>query len=157
LDRKANYKIVNEDMTKWQPIIKRNREATQLDFREDVNLHKNYNNKTESKQFKDISVIREINEAQKEYNDAFKKDVDNTLNDLDEVTRGALMKNKHLLFYQELKAKRLKKIKSKLFRRIKKRQRERDNEKTFNLKISNNKDAMFEEIEKMEKKRAEVN
>lgn len=141
-------------MTEWQPIVKKNREATQLDFSENPNSQfKNFDNKLNSKQFGDMSFIKEINDAEKLVTGT--EDPEST-NQLSEAAKNALLKNKHLLLYQELKAKRLKKIKSKLYRRIKKKQRTREEEKVFNMKISNNKDALLEEIEKMERKRAEV-
>ena len=83
-------------------------------------------------------------------------DFDKTEGPVAEAVKSELLKNKHLLLYQELRAKRLKKIKSKLFRRIKKKQREREQDKALNTRISSNKEAVFEEIEKMERKRAEV-
>ena len=139
-------------MTKWQPLVKRNREATQLDFREDPNAqHKNLSNKQNSNEFKTISVIDQLPKA-----DPSGLDFTVQESQQKELMKSELLKNKHLLLYQELKAKRLKKIKSKLFRRIKKKQREKEHDKTLNVRISNNKEAVFEEIEKLERKRAEV-
>ena len=148
---------MNTEVTDWQPIVKKNREATQVDFSENPDSQfKNLDNKFQSKQFTDISIIREINEAEKELqNEQFEK-LENTKNELSESAKNALLKNKHVLLYQELKAKRLKKIKSKLFRRIKKKARQREEDKTLHMKISNNKEALLEEIEKMERQRAEV-
>ena len=42
-----------------------------------------------------------------------------------------MQKQKHLVFYKELKQKRLKKIKSKLYRRIKKRNQKKKEEADF--------------------------
>lgn len=157
LERKANYSLINKEVTEWQPIVKKNREATQLDFSEDPNSQfKNLNNKMQSKQFSEMAFVKEINDAEKRaYTDQIET-IDNPNTTLSEAAKNALLKNKHLLLYQELKDKRLKKIKSKLFRKIKKKKRTKEEENAFNIRISNNKGAIVEEIEKMERKRAEV-
>lgn len=156
-ERKATSEIVNNEVTKWQSLVKRNREATQLDFRDDQNEQfKNLDNKLESRQFKGMAVVEELGKATGAIEGGQVVDFDKAEGPVAEAVKQELLKNKHLLLYQEMRAKRLKKIKSKLFRRIKKKQRDREHEKTLSMRIGNNKEAVFEEIEKMERKRAEV-
>jgi len=66
-----------------------------------------------------------------------------------------LIKAKHLLLYKELKQKRIKKIKSKLYHKIKKRQVERKKGEEFAEALKNNKNLLYEELEKLEYKRAQ--
>lgn len=154
LDRQANYGIVAQEMTEWQPIVKRNREATQLDYTTNPDAHlANFANKLNSNDLKSLSAIKDIAGAAREV-DAAEATADPSK--LTDAAQEALQKHKHLLLYQELKAKRLKKIKSKVYRRIKKKQREREEAKQLGAKLDGNKEALMEEIEKMERKRAEV-
>ncbi len=153
---------MKEEITDWQPIVKKNREAAQLDFREDPNWHiRNHDSKLQSKEFKSIGVIREINENLDQAKLLNANQIGNTIEEtinnqeLSKETQGALEKHRHLLLYRELKAKRLKKIKSKLFRKLKKKQREKEEAQQLNMKISSDKHALYEEIEKLERKRAE--
>lgn len=140
-------------MTEWQPIVKRNREATQLDFSENPDAHLgNINNKLNSGSVANMSAIKELSQFARDFEakEAAERQT------LSESAQNTLLKNKHLLLYQEIKAKRLKKIKSKIYRRIKKKQREREEEVAITAKIGGNKEALLEEVEKMERKRAEV-
>lgn len=154
LDRQASFGIVAAEMTEWQPVVKRNREATQLDFTTNPDAHlANFGNKLNSNDLKNLSAIREIAGAAREADAAEETATPSKLTD---AAQEALQKHKHLLLYQELKAKRLKKIKSKVYRRIKKKQREREEAKQLGNKLEGNREALVEEIEKMERKRAEV-
>jgi len=162
MQRAESYKIVNEEVTEWQPVIKKNREAAQIDFREDPNWHiRNHESKMQSKEFKSIGVIKDINQNLDQAKLLNANQIDNTIEEtiknqeLSKETIGALDKHRHLLLYREIKAKRLKKIKSKLYRRIKKKQREKEEAQQLGMKISNDKHALYEEIEKLERQRAE--
>lgn len=35
-ERKANYKLIVKDVSKWQPIVKRNRESEHLDLTQNI-------------------------------------------------------------------------------------------------------------------------
>lgn len=63
------------------------------------------------------------------------------------------MKQKHLLLYKEQKQKRIKKIKSKMFRKIKRKKEERRQTEILHSKMQD-KTLALEELEKMEMKRA---
>jgi len=153
---------VKEEVTEWQPIVKKNREAAQIDFRVDPNRHiRNHESKMQSKDFQSMGVIKDINENLDQAKLLNANQIDNTIEEtiknqeLSKDALGALEKHRHLLLYRELKAKRLKKIKSKLYRRLKKKQREKEEANQLSMKISRDKHALYEEIEKLERKRAE--
>ena len=145
LDRKANAKLINKEVKKWQDIIKKNREANHLNFVEKnelaefrmyhIYMYLQYSfiisfrnaNLPESKiktllEVKVESKLKELNMFDEE--DATKQD-SQLLKTL--PTKEAKLKlkqlanNRNLMFYQELKQKRISKIKSKLYHKIKKK------------------------------------
>ena len=153
LERKAIYNVTSHEITDWQPLVKRHREASQLDFKDDENRAcKNFANKLECRELRDNSVVQEINEVVRTMN------AENTdkATSVPAAVASELMKNKHLLLYQEIKAKRVKKIKSKQFRRIRKKQQQKEADRALALRVTGDKEALLEEIEKMEVRRAEV-
>ncbi len=161
--RVESYQIVKQELTDWQPIVKKNREAVQIDFREDPNKQlANFENKLRSKEFESREFNKEINQNlanAKLLNEAQLGESNGGTNGEGELSKealSALNKHRHLMLYKEIKAKRLKKIKSKVYRRIKKKQREKEEANILGMKISNDKEALYEEIEKLERRRAEV-
>ena len=158
LDREETYKVVNKDITKWQPIVKKHREAAQIDFRrnkDDITMNFNnkisFNNKDQRENTKVLKKQKLLTQEQldERLNDKI-KDSENK-----EKIHKELMKQKHLLLYKELKAKRLKKIKSKLYRRIKKRNQSKRDEANLHSRLQSDKSFALEELERMERKRAE--
>lgn len=120
-----------------------------------INFNSNINDRTNQ-----LSTNK-LFETNKEGNiDGNKKEDDNFLSKIqadyqDPETLALLDKNKHLLLYKEIKAKRVKKIKSKNYRRLKKKQKSEEEAKQLALRLSGDKDAIIEELEKLERKRAE--
>ncbi|KAL6512136.1 hypothetical protein OROGR_021733 [Orobanche gracilis] len=131
LERKAAYEQAKKDITKWEPLVKRNREAPTLYFDEDVDLGfstigaiaSEFEPRTDFE--KKITFL--VN--QDEFVEAHRNDGARLLElnkisieDLkDRQERNAKMRS--FLFRHELKAKRIKKIKSKTYRRLSKKDR----------------------------------
>ncbi|XP_024026216.1 uncharacterized protein C57A7.06 [Morus notabilis] len=131
LDRKAAYQHSNKDALKWVPLIKRNREAGTIIFDNDVDLG-----------FSTVGAIASEFEPRTEFEkkmaslvydekvmDAHKKDGARLL-ELNEVSvederdrQNRIAKMRSLLFRHEMKAKHIKKIKSKTFHRLLKKDR----------------------------------
>ena len=145
--QQINYGVVNEQMTEYLPIVKKNREAVSLDFR-NIHSDKNY----------DVSAPKDD-----EFTEAVAKGKINNYENLSKAESklvngqdlSELIKAKHLLLYKELKQKRVKKIKSKLYHKIKRRQKERQKGDELSEAIKNNKNVLYEELEKLEYKRAQ--
>ncbi|KAG1338720.1 putative U3 small nucleolar RNA-associated protein 14 [Cocos nucifera] len=126
LERKVAYEHSKKDVTKWEPLVKRNREAPTLYFDEDVNLG-----------FSTIGAIASEFEPRTEFEkkmallvqdpevmEAHKKDGSRLL-ELNKISvedvkdrQNRLAKMRSLLFRHEMKAKHIKKIKSKTYHRI---------------------------------------
>ncbi|CAH9146993.1 unnamed protein product [Cuscuta epithymum] len=131
LERKAAYEQSKKDISKWEPSVKRNREATTIFFDEDLDLGfstvgaiaANFEPRTDFER-KIASLVggSEIVEAHKkdgarllELNKISVEDVKGRQNEL--------AKMRSLLFRHEVKAKRLKNIKSKAYHRLLKKDR----------------------------------
>ncbi|KAL4509994.1 hypothetical protein ABPG72_010187 [Tetrahymena utriculariae] len=129
-ERKINYKIIQDDVAKWIPIIKRAREADHLDFTEKTqdNLRINAISGDELKKNK---IAMSIEQKLQQFNLKTEKQIKakeiELLEKLDpqEAKKriNEMNKQKMLLFQQEIKNKRVAKIKSKLYHRIKKKQK----------------------------------
>ncbi|KAK7337453.1 hypothetical protein VNO77_18029 [Canavalia gladiata] len=131
VERKAAYEISKKDVTKWQHIIQRNREAPTIFFDEDINLG-----------FSTVGAIASEFEPRTEFErkmaalvhddkvtEAHKKDGSRLL-EMNKVSiedekdrRNQIAKMRSLLFRHEMKAKHIKKIKSKTFHRLLKKDR----------------------------------
>ena len=138
VDRKAAYEATGEAVTKWQPIVKQNREKPTLTFvdQERAKMPRKKSIAALNAEFvPENDFEREIMAKLRETNATTGRDVeraeDLALNELtaEEVKerRARLAKMRNLLFRHELKAKRVKAIKSKTFHR--------HNRKTGALKI----------------------
>ncbi|KAG6471777.1 U3 small nucleolar RNA-associated protein 14-like [Zingiber officinale] len=131
LERKVVYYHTRKDMTKWEPLVKRNREAPTLHFDADVNLG-----------FSTVEAIASEFEPRTEFEkkmallvrdpeivDAYNKDGARLLElnkiNIEDVKehQHRLAKMRSLLFNHEMKSKRIKKIKSKTYHRILKKER----------------------------------
>lgn len=131
LERKAAYEHTKKDITKWEPLVKRNREAPTIFFDEKTDLNfstvgaiaSEFEPRTEfEKQMAALVSNSEVAEAHRkdgarllELNKVTEEDVK------DHQDRLAKMRN--LLFRHEMKAKRIKKIKSKTYHRLMKKDR----------------------------------
>ena len=128
LERKAAYEATGEAITKWQPLVKENREKPTLKFTDE---ERNKMNRKKSLAALNSDFVpttdfeTELMKKLEEANMATGKDVeraeDLAMNHLsvEEVKerRARLAKMRNLLFKHELKAKRVKAIKSKTFHR----------------------------------------
>ncbi|ACO65665.1 predicted protein [Micromonas commoda] len=128
IERKAAYETTKADIAKWQPIVKENREKPTLNF-VGVERDKMHRKKTLASINTDFvpenDFEKEIMAHLKEANALTGEDVeraeDLALNELTpeeaRERRARLAKMRNLLFKHEMKAKRVKAIKSKTFHR----------------------------------------
>ncbi|KAK8946668.1 hypothetical protein KSP39_PZI006388 [Platanthera zijinensis] len=159
LERKVAYEQSKKHITKWEPLVKRNREAPTLFFGEKIDLGVNtvgafaagHEPRTEfEKKMAELIGVPEIGEAQK--NDGFKILELNKVSIEDVRDRqNYLAKMRSLLFRHEMKAKHIKNIKSKTYHRILKKQRQ----KTASTEINVDPEEAKELAIKQEFKRAE--
>ncbi|KAA8539257.1 hypothetical protein F0562_025949 [Nyssa sinensis] len=131
LERKVAYEQSKKDITKWEPLVKRNREASTLYFDESIDLGfstvgaiaSEFEPRTDfEKKIASLVYDNEVVEAHQkdgarllELNKISVEDVKDRQN--------RLAKMRSLLFSHEIKAKRIKKIKSKTFHRLLKKDR----------------------------------
>jgi len=134
-EREENYNNIVDDLLKYQEKVKVNREADIIDFRQKHNISttgksivaNNKENNTFEQSIKDLLVKNKY--------DTDEKILENETKNLVKIDPKELMrrysemqKTKSLLYGQELKNQRKNKIKSKLYHKIKKKQREREEE-----------------------------
>ncbi|KAI4301423.1 hypothetical protein L6164_034703 [Bauhinia variegata] len=159
LERKAASEWSNKDITKWEPIIKRNRETPSVNFDQKVDL-----------EFTTVGAIASEFEPRTEFErkiaalihddklmEAHKKDGSRLL-ELNEVSvedekdrQNRIAKMRSLLFRHEMKAKHVKKIKSKTYHRLLKK----DKLKAASLQMEMDPEAAKEFAMKQERRRAE--
>ncbi|KAB2605127.1 hypothetical protein D8674_004844 [Pyrus ussuriensis x Pyrus communis] len=127
LERMAAYEKSTEELRKWEPIIKRNREAPTIYFDDDMDLRSSttsdfkprtefekkiaslvYDDQVKDAHLKDGSRLLELNKVSAE-------------DERDRHNRMAKMRS--LLFRHEMKSKHIKKIKSKTYHRLLKKDR----------------------------------
>ncbi|KAG8378493.1 hypothetical protein BUALT_Bualt08G0142900 [Buddleja alternifolia] len=159
LERKAAYEQSKKDITKWETLVKRNREAPTLYFDEDVDLGfstigaiaSEFQPRTDF----ETKIASLVN--QNEVVEAHKRDGARLL-ELNKISvedvkdrQDKLAKMRSLLFRHEIKAKRVKKIKSKTYHRLLKKDRKKAAEATIEM----DPEAAKELAMKQEFKRAE--
>ncbi|KAL7118270.1 hypothetical protein ACP275_03G125400 [Erythranthe tilingii] len=159
IERKAAYEQSKKDITKWEPVVKRNREASTLYFDEDVDLGfstigaiaSGFRPRTDFEK----KIASFVN--QNEVVDAHKNDGARLL-ELNKISveemkdrQERLAKMRSFLFAHEMKAKRIKKIKSKTYHRLLKKDRKKAAEAAFQM----DPEAAKEQAMKQEFKRAE--
>ncbi|KAM0906261.1 hypothetical protein ACQ4PT_016932 [Festuca glaucescens] len=159
LDRAATYKVHRHDISKWEGLVKSNREATTIYFENDLDLgqstvgaiaSKFEPRSTFEKQMAEVLRSTEIMEAHK--NDGAKILELNKM-DVEDVRerQNRLAKMRSLLFRHEMKAKRVKKIKSRTYHRLLKK----DKRKASSADLEADPEAAEESAMKQEFKRAE--
>ncbi|GMH71567.1 hypothetical protein TL16_g05686 [Triparma laevis f. inornata] len=163
--RKVVYKDVKSDISNWTDSVKMNREAETLDFRpkgrEVVTTNSLSNTFTAENDFE-----KKIEEALMKQKVLEKDDEDDFSDDdlghnnnltLEEVKKrhAELSKIRSLLFYEESKRHRLNKIKSKKYRKIRKKKSDREKLKEMELMKELDPSAAREEEEKEAVKRME--
>ncbi|XP_027178713.1 U3 small nucleolar RNA-associated protein 14 homolog A [Coffea eugenioides] len=131
LERKAAYELSKKDITKWEPLVKRNREAPTIYFDEETDVGFSTVGSIAS-EFKPRSVFEKKIASLVNDNDiieAHRKDGARLL-ELNKISvedvrdqQNRLAKMRSLLFRHELKAKRIRKIKSKTYHRLLKKDR----------------------------------
>ncbi|KAJ9696533.1 hypothetical protein PVL29_008650 [Vitis rotundifolia] len=150
LERKVAYEQSKKDITKWEPLVKKNREAPTVYFDEDVDLG-----------FSTVGAIASEFEPRTDFEkkiaslvhddkvlEAHRKMI--SVEDVEE-RHNRIAKMRSLLFHHEMKAKRIKKIKSKTYHRLLKK----DRLKTASAEIQMDPEAAKELAMKQEFKRAE--
>lgn len=133
LERKVAYEFSKKDITKWEPLVKRNREAPTLYFHEEVSLgvptvgaiSSGFEPKTDFEK-KMKALVHDPKVAEAHRNDGAKLLELNKVS-IEEVRerQKRLAKMRSLLFRHEMKAKHVKKIKSKTYHRILKKEKQK--------------------------------
>ncbi|XP_073137338.1 uncharacterized protein [Henckelia pumila] len=159
LERKAAYEQSKKDITKWDPLVKKNREAPTLYFDEELNLGfstigaiaSEFEPRTDfEKKIASLVNHNEVVEAHKRDGARLLELNEMSIEDMKDQ-QDRLAKMRSLLFRHELKAKRIKKIKSKTYHRLLKK----DRTKAADLEIEMDPEATKELAMKQEFKRAE--
>ncbi|ONK62915.1 uncharacterized protein A4U43_C07F9440 [Asparagus officinalis] len=131
LERKVAYEHSKKDITKWEPLVKRNREAPTLYFQEDVDvgvptvgaIASEFEPRTEFEK-KMAALVRNPDVAEAHLKDGAKLLELNKFSTEDVRERqNRLAKMRSLLFRHEMKSKHIKKIKSKTYHRILKKEK----------------------------------
>lgn len=129
--RKAGYGISKQDITKWEPLIKKNREAPTVFFNEDVDvgystvgaIASEFEPRTEFEK-KMASLVSDAKVVEAHNTDGSKLLELNKISPEDYMKeRDHIAKMRNLLFNHEMKKKRIKKIKSKTYHRLMKREK----------------------------------
>lgn len=126
-------------MTKWQPIVKKNREAPVLNFPLDeekrerstlTTLAANFEPET-SLETRVAEVLNKTGMTEENIIKQEDKELQSQMLTLEEIQerRRELAKTKAIIFYEEKKRQRINKIKSRMYHKIKKRQEKRQKEK----------------------------
>ncbi|KAG6647898.1 hypothetical protein CIPAW_07G109900 [Carya illinoinensis] len=159
VERGTAYKLSKTDITKWEPIVKKNREAPTIYFDENTDLGfstvgaiaSEFEPRTEfEKQM--ASLVYDDNVMEAHRKDGSRLLELNKVSVEDEKERqNRIAKMRSLLFCHEMKAKHIKKIKSKTYHRLLKKNRL----KTSAMEIEMDPEAAKEQALKQEFKRAE--
>lgn len=162
LERKAAYNLVNKEVSKWDPIVDKNRRAKQLKFPldqeadtlpsaaeylADLEAHNDLEQAVKDiidKNSIKVPTTEQISEAERKYEKAIGTD------EAQERHR-ELQRMRVLLGSYAAKMRRQKAIKSKSYRKILKRERLRNHMK----KVETDKDALMDEIERLHRLRAQ--
>lgn len=161
LNRQAGYEKTSEEISRWQEIVKKNREAPTLVFNKRTDLtavstaelSSKFEPSTELE--KDVALLLQESGLTDANIDAGKMLQFNkiTVNEVKE-RQERLAKMRNLLFYHEGKAKRMKKIKSKAFHRILQKDR-KTKERFSDTKDELDPEAMKEAMLRQEFRRAQ--
>lgn len=165
-ERKVYYESQSKEVSQWLETVQQNRKAETLDFRNKERLgvtRENMVDKFVPTTDFEKAVHAALQEAGQEDEEAIMKaeeaafmaqqdDLGENEQTMDEFKkrRGQLAKMRALMFYHEQKRHRMKKIKSKKYRRIRKKQRERAKESEIDAQAQDNPDILRELEEKEE-------
>ncbi|GBC07953.1 hypothetical protein RclHR1_07800006 [Rhizophagus clarus] len=131
LNRRAAYEKTKKDITKWEPIVKQNREAEHLKFPINAPLpHRQTNNVLVATFQPSTEFEKEVNSilaenGVKEKNLQQYEELQMSKLSVEEVEKRVkeLRKMRELAFREEIKARRIAKIKSKTYRKIRKKEK----------------------------------
>lgn len=163
LEKKENTKIIKEDLRQWLPVMKKNREAEFQDFRQDVNKD-NFRMQTSANTLSNkgpnaqSKILNKLQEMDMDTEANLKKRETNFLENLEADERrekiDALVNHKNLSMYKETKLKKMKKIKSKLYRQIRKKKKFKEEGAKLEMMAEQDPKLRFEQLEKLEIQRA---
>ncbi|KAK9322156.1 small-subunit processome [Lipomyces orientalis] len=119
IDRAAAYEIAKAEVGKWEDTVKKNREAEHLEFP-----------LQHSGGVETSDITNSVDADAEAYGEKLVYVLEDREFSLDEVLarRNELRRMRELMFREEMRAKRVKKIKSKTYRKIHKREKERAQE-----------------------------
>ncbi|CAG8470267.1 16827_t:CDS:10 [Acaulospora morrowiae] len=162
LNRQAAYEGTKKDITKWEPIVKHNREAEHLIFPLNPNPQHQPTNNTLAGTFQPSTNLEKevdsilIESGVKEKDLQQYEELQLHKLSVEEVSsrRKELRMMRELMFQEEIKAKRIAKIKSKAYRKIRKKEKEKNRLKLDEL-IELDPEAARKEQLKLETARAQ--
>ncbi len=142
VERSVAYEATSKEVTDWQPTVKRNREADQLRFSRDTK-HAGRRNVTTGSMQQNFSasseleteieaILKETGLEEDEVRKREERELKQSVVTKEEVIARQieLRQMRTLMFHQEMKAKRLKRIKSRSHRRLRKKDKEKEQELT---------------------------
>ncbi len=163
VERKIAYKARSKDISRWVDIIQQNRQAESLDFKPKERLDMNRDvlvEKFEAKTSFEKEIEEALEEAGQQDEEAVLRVEEEALQDdlganrltMEEYKkrRGQLAQIRALMFYHERKRHHMKKIKSKKYRKIRKKQRDRLKESALESAMEHDEDLAKELKEKEE-------
>lgn len=163
VERKIAYKARSKDISRWVDIIQQNRQAESLDFKPKERLGLNRDvlvEKFEAKTAFEKEIEEALEEAGQQDEEAVLRVEEEALQDdlganrltMEEYKkrRGQLAQIRALMFYHERKRHHMKKIKSKKYRKIRKKQRDRLKESALESAMEQDEDLANELKEKEE-------
>ena len=163
LEKKENTKLIKEDLKQWLPVMKKNREAEHQDFRQDVNKD-NFRMQTSANVLShkgpdaQSKILNKLQEMDMDTEANLKKRESHLLESLEADDRreklDQLVGHKNLAMYKETKLKKMKKIKSKLYRQIRKKHKFKEEAIKLEMMAEQDPKLRFEQLEKLEIQRA---
>jgi U3 small nucleolar RNA-associated protein 14 len=165
IQRKVNYEIQSKEISLWSKAVHENRKAETLDFRPKQRLEVSRDmlidqfvptTDYEKQIHAALSAAEQDEEAMlKSQEDALDDDLGSNTITLEEYKkrRGQLAKMRALMFYHEQKRHHINKIKSKKYRKIRKKQKERflEAEREAQMQVDPDKAKELEEKEEIER------
>ncbi|XP_062604678.1 uncharacterized protein LOC134266461 [Saccostrea cucullata] len=167
IERGVAYSKTAKEISKWDPVVRSNREAEQLQFplqKTEIHLH---NNTGKFSHFKprtplemEIAAVLHGNKddlptQNKELTPAEERIIAAMSLEEAKERRAELQKFRALMSYKEAKAKRQKRIKSKKFHRIMKKDKLKQEKRAFEELQKNDPEAYNEKLEEAERQRIE--
>ncbi|KAJ3174429.1 hypothetical protein HDU88_000397 [Geranomyces variabilis] len=169
VERQAAYEEAKKDLTKWQSLVKKNREAAHLKFPMNEPAAINISSGALVGKFEASStgmeaeikkILEEASLLEKSQAKAEELELNKISKEELAERRAELAKMRSLLFFKEQKQKKVAKIKSKAYRKLHRADKDKDKDITADLSMEElrrlDPEAARAEIEKRELKRAEA-